>query len=266
MDNKDTKTEQTQEKNFEPNLRIYNQMKEVPKEAQKEIIGGRLKGMTDINPMWRIQKLTEVYGTCGIGWKYHIEKMWIEQGSDNQQAAFCNISLYVKENGEWSDAIEGTGGSGFVVNERNGAYTNDEAFKMALTDAISVSCKALGMGANVYWTGGRTKYDVGFDDVPPKKPIDKLKADIDKFTEEPEAPKEPEVICKVCKKPIIRTPLKSAVQIAEGTRKLTGMDMCVNCFKVHQAAEKIMQEANQVPPEEYPEPGYNDETEGETEQ
>ena len=45
----------------------------------------------------------------------------------------------------------------FVANETKGLYTSDEAYKMALTDALSVACKALGMGADVYWHGG-TKY------------------------------------------------------------------------------------------------------------
>ena len=30
---------------------------------------------------------------------------------------------------------------------------------MALTDAISVACKALGFGADIYWEAGRTKYN-----------------------------------------------------------------------------------------------------------
>ena len=30
---------------------------------------------------------------------------------------------------------------------------------MALTDAISVACKALGFGADIYWASGRTKYN-----------------------------------------------------------------------------------------------------------
>lgn len=38
------------------NLEIYNRCREVPKEAQKAIAAGRLKGKTDINPMWRIKK------------------------------------------------------------------------------------------------------------------------------------------------------------------------------------------------------------------
>ena len=44
------------------NMRIYNAVREVPKEARKPITAGRLKGMTDINPMWRIKKLTELFG------------------------------------------------------------------------------------------------------------------------------------------------------------------------------------------------------------
>ena len=44
------------------NLELYEKVRSVPENAQKEIKGGRLKGMTDINPMWRIKKLTEEFG------------------------------------------------------------------------------------------------------------------------------------------------------------------------------------------------------------
>ena len=40
------------------NMDIYDRARQVPEAAQKRIGGGRLKGMTDINPMWRIQMLT----------------------------------------------------------------------------------------------------------------------------------------------------------------------------------------------------------------
>lgn len=141
------------------NMSIYNALREVPQNAQKAITGGRLKGMTDINPMWRIKALTELFGACGVGWRYTIDRQWIEPSGGGEIAAFCNISLYIKVNGEWSEAIQGTGGSAFVAKERNGAYMSDECFKMALTDAISVACKALGVGADVYWQQDKTKYD-----------------------------------------------------------------------------------------------------------
>ena len=140
------------------NLSIYDRAREVPNDAQKPISAGRLKGMTDINPMWRIKKLTELFGPCGIGWGYTIDKQWIEDGANAERAAFCNISLWIKVDGEKSEPIPGTGGSTFVAKESRGMYTSDEAFKMALTDAISVSCKALGIGADVYWKD-KTKYD-----------------------------------------------------------------------------------------------------------
>lgn len=140
------------------NTELYNAVREVPENAKKTIGGGRLKGMTDINPMWRIQKLTETFGVCGFGWKYEITSERIVDGANGEKAAFVDINLYIKMDGEWSAAIPGTGGSAFIANERGGAYTSDECFKMGLTDAISVACKALGFGADVYWQGGRTKY------------------------------------------------------------------------------------------------------------
>lgn len=143
---------------MENNLDLYNRVRKVPKEAIKSIAAGRLKGMSDINPMWRIKMLTEEFGVCGFGWKYEIIRMWNENGGNGVISSFVHINLFVKMNGEWSEPIQGVGGSSFVTNEKNGLYTSDESFKMALTDAISVACKALGMGADVYWDKDSTKY------------------------------------------------------------------------------------------------------------
>jgi Trp operon repressor len=145
-----------EEETKQNNMTIYNELKNVPKEAQKPITGGRLNGMTDIKPMWRIQKLTEVFGMCGFGWKAPIKNKEIIEGANGEKIAIVDIDLYVKVNGEWSEPIEGTGGSSFITKEKSGLYTSDECFKMAYTDAISVACKSLGMGADVYW--GDSKY------------------------------------------------------------------------------------------------------------
>jgi hypothetical protein len=141
------------------NLKLYDAVRSVPENAKKQITGGRLSGMTDINPMWRIKTLTEQFGICGIGWKYVITDKRLEKGANDEIAAFVDVDLYIKVDGEWSEAIPGTGGSTFVAKERNGMYTSDECFKMALTDALSVACKALGFAADVYFEKDRTKYD-----------------------------------------------------------------------------------------------------------
>ena len=114
------------------NLDLYQKVRSVPDSAKKTIKGGRTSGMTDINPMWRIKVLTEQFGPCGIGWYYIPTKKWLET-SGNEIAAFVDIELYVKVDGE--------------------------CYKMATTDAISVACKQLGIGADVYWDSDRTKYN-----------------------------------------------------------------------------------------------------------
>lgn len=140
------------------NLELYNRVRDVPKEAIKPIMAGRLKGKSDINPMWRIKKLTEEFGMCGFGWRYEILRMWNEEGANGEIASFVHINLFVRHDGEWSDAIQGIGGSSFVSNEKTGKYTSDECYKMALTDAISVACKSLGFAADIYFSNDSTKY------------------------------------------------------------------------------------------------------------
>lgn len=146
------------------NLDLYNRVRVVPEEAKKPIKGGRLNGMTDINPMWRIKVLTSEYGPCGIGWFYKPVKKWTEQVG-GETVAFVDIELFVKVDGEWSQPICGTGGSKLSQNERNGLFVSDECYKMATTDAISVACKQLGIGADVYFGADRTKYDSPFERV-----------------------------------------------------------------------------------------------------
>ena len=151
------------------NLEIYEHYRSVPSEAQKEIKGGRMSGKTDINPMWRIKALTEQFGACGIGWYYKPIRKWLEQCGD-EIAAFVDIELFVKSGSEWSMPISGTGGSMLAAKEKSGIYVSDECYKMATTDAISVACKQLGFGADIYWNGDKSKYDHVPEDKQVKTP------------------------------------------------------------------------------------------------
>lgn len=189
------------------NLRLYEQFRAVPDIAKKPIGAGRLKGMTDISPMWRIKSLTEEFGACGFGWKYTIDKQWVEVGADGAVMAFCNISLYIKQDGEWSDGIPGTGGASLVAKESKGLYSDDEAFKKALTDALSVACKALGMGADVYWDKD-SKYN---SNPPPYVPA-------------------PSIICKVCGGAVKGIKTADKTYTAQEIAQNTG-GVCWECYK-----------------------------------
>ena len=200
------------------NMRIYDAVRAVPEEAKRAITAGRLKGKTDINPMWRIKALTEHFGPCGDGWGYTIDRLWIEEGAKGEKCAFAMISLwYKREDGTRSEPVVGIGGNMLVANEKNGLYTSDECYKMALTDAISVACKALGFGADVYWSADRTKY------TPQQEP------------------QNPPLICVRCHKAItgLSTPsgIRTAEDVAAFTRQESGADMCYSCYKAWKAGE-----------------------------
>ena len=198
------------------NMRIYDAVRAVPEEAKRAITAGRLKGKTDINPMWRIKALTEQFGPCGDGWGYTIDRLWIEEGANGEKCANALISLwYKREDGTRSEPVIGIGGHMLVANEKNGLYTSDECYKMALTDAISVACKALGFGADVYWGADRTKYTTQ------------------------QGPQKPSMICVRCHKAItgLSTPsgIRTAEDVAAFTRQESGADMCYSCYKAWKA-------------------------------
>lgn len=139
------------------NMRIYSRSRHVPDEAKKNFNNGKFSG-TDINPVWRIKKLTELFGPAGFGWYYDVVSERSERLTDDTVIAIVDLNLYVRDGNEWSKPIFGTGGNQLVSKTKNGISTSDEGYKMALTDALSVACKALGIGADVYWDRDNTKY------------------------------------------------------------------------------------------------------------
>lgn len=140
------------------NKTIWDSFSQPPASALTPIQGGRLKGMTDINPQWRLEAMTEVFGPCGIGWRYTVDKLWTVDGSEDEVFAFATVSLFVLHEGNWSEAIPGVGGNKLVAREKGGLFNNDESYKMAVTDALSVAMKTLGVASDVYaglWDGSK---------------------------------------------------------------------------------------------------------------
>lgn len=221
------------------NMEIYGYARSVPDYAKKPISGGRLNGKTDIRPQWRTQVLTELFGPCGFGWKYEITSQRLEKGEGKEVKAFVDINLYVKIGDEWSAAIPGIGGNSYIDNK---GYTNDECFKMALTDALSVACKQLGIGADVYMGAERTKYTAPDEPQqsppqatpqtppPPKEPVVKL----------PEPAEDGYWYCDDCKNLIGKTKLKSGEyatpqQIVALSWKRYARCLCSECMKKREA-------------------------------
>ena len=141
-------------------IKIYKKLSQPPKTALREIKAGDLKGKTDINPQWRYEAMTETFGLVGIGWKYEVQKLWTEPGANGETLAFAQVAVFVRdpETKEWSDAIVGIGGSKLINRFSQGPKSNDEGYKMAVTDAFSTSLKMIGVAADIYagkWDGSK---------------------------------------------------------------------------------------------------------------
>lgn len=139
---------------------IYESLSRPPKDALRQIEAGKLKGKTDINPQWRYKAMTEKFGLVGTGWKYEVQKLWTEAGAGNEKLAFAQVAVFVKDGDVWSEPIVGIGGSRLVQLEKGAYVSNDEGYKMAVTDAFSTALKMLGVAADIYagrWDG--TKYN-----------------------------------------------------------------------------------------------------------
>lgn len=142
------------------NMHIWEQVCAVPEDQTKPIVGGKLSGKSDINPMWRIRKLTEIFGACGTGWKAEITGQGVIPAGD-EIVCWVLINLYYKVSGseEWSAPIPGYGVDMAVERQKGVAKPNDECFKMAFTDAVGAACKMLGFADNIYSSGYSGGYD-----------------------------------------------------------------------------------------------------------
>ena len=156
------------------NMRIWEQVNRPPAIALEAIKGGRLVGKTSINPQWRLQMATEIFGPQGIGWYVELVEHWTEPGAEGETIQHVHVHFHYKdpETGEWSKPVLGVGGKVLVKMEGRGqgkpglGFSNDEALKMAVTDGIGVALKGLGFGADVYfnlWDGCKYR-DLGTDE------------------------------------------------------------------------------------------------------
>lgn len=133
------------------NLNIWNQVKQPPSSFLKRIDFGYLKGKSDINPQWRLMAMTQAFGPVGHGWNYRITDKWTEKAPCGTVMAFAEVAVKTKLNGEWGEEFYGVGGSQIVEVAKGQLKPNDEGFKMAVTDALGVAFKSVGIAADVYF-------------------------------------------------------------------------------------------------------------------
>lgn len=125
---------------------IWEQLSKTdPKHTKGFSRAGGFKG-TAIKPQWVVQRLTEVFGACGVGWGIG-EPSFQTVPAGNEILVYCKVSAW---HGDESNVIWGVGGDKVLVQRQSGPFTDDEAFKKAFTDAIMNAFKFIGVGHDVH--------------------------------------------------------------------------------------------------------------------
>lgn len=106
---------------------------------------GGFKG-TAIKPMFSYRRMTEEFGPCGTGWGINEPSFQVVSAAD-EVLVFCTVSIW---HGARENIVYGVGGDKPAGKNRNGTFTDDEAFKKAFTDAVTNALKLIGVGADVH--------------------------------------------------------------------------------------------------------------------
>ncbi len=132
------------------NLAIWNTLGRTSPDQTKQFSrAGGFRG-TAIKPVYTEQKMTELFGPCGIGWGFSEPTFQLVPGSDGQTVVYCWLTLWYVHDGARSSPVPGVGGDMVIVKQSSGLRTDDEAFKKAFTDATGNAMKHIGMSADVH--------------------------------------------------------------------------------------------------------------------
>ncbi len=134
------------------NLALWDELSVTDPKATKPFTkGGGFKG-TDINPTWRMKRMTEVFGPVGQGWGWRINHHWSQEiawtlrdgTAKSGTFAYVEVDLWYRASANEIVFV------GPQIGGTEMAGQADEAYKMAVTDALGKCMVALGLSADVY--------------------------------------------------------------------------------------------------------------------
>lgn len=135
------------------NLALWHLVEKTPIEHTKAITGKSYKG-TSPKPHYLVQKATETFGPCGIGWGFTVEER-IEQGAmydsgDFERMHIAKVKVWYKWDGERGE-VEHIGGTSFSGRRKSGdTYTDEDAPKKSVTDALVKALSMIGFAGDIF--------------------------------------------------------------------------------------------------------------------
>jgi len=143
------------------NMDIWNKATPIdPKKTKQFTRGGGFKG-TSINATYLFMRATEVFGPIGHGWGFSVLEEKMIEGAPlvwkdvrfREVVHTIRIRFWYTTGEDAPDeaaSFEGIGQTTMVGLNKNGPYTDEEAPKKSLTDAITKALSMLGFASEIH--------------------------------------------------------------------------------------------------------------------
>lgn len=139
----------------ENNLALWQRVEKTDPQYTKPFSrGGGFRG-TATNATYLAKKATEIFGPIGIGWGLEILDEAIMEGApldaqgNHEKIHKVRVKLWYRLDGVRGEVVQ-FGQTTFVGRNRNGLFTDEEAPKKSLTDAMSKCLSLLGFSADIH--------------------------------------------------------------------------------------------------------------------
>ena len=116
--------------------------------AVKEITGKQYKGNSP-KPYWIVERLTEEFGPCGIGWGFTIANERMERLTPDDVLHVAVVDFWYMLN-EKKGHVQQIGQTKAVYKTKNGILVDEDAPKKSVTDALVKCASYIGFAGDIF--------------------------------------------------------------------------------------------------------------------
>jgi len=132
------------------NMKLWKSVEVTDPKAVKEITGKQYRGHSP-KPYWVIQRATEVFGPCGLGWGVIVKSERFERISETDVLHVAVVSVWYVQDGKRSETFDQMGGTKAAYKTAKGVLMVDEdAGKKSVTDGMVKCLSMLGFAGDIF--------------------------------------------------------------------------------------------------------------------
>ena len=135
------------------NLELWQSIEQTDPNHTSKITGKSYQG-TSPRPYYLVRKATETFGPCGIGWGFKIlEEKLLEghviEGDTRHIIHMAKVLVWYSWQGKRGE-VEHVGETVFCGKNKNGLFTDEDAPKKSVTDALVKALSMIGFAGDIF--------------------------------------------------------------------------------------------------------------------